>query len=291
MEPGRRVARQLRLGGVEAELGQQRHHVGLGIEEARPPRPSRTNGVRRPSSGAAPARTPEAAMYWSFGRVAAIGLSHLEQGEIGEAAIAVAAARQRAGPAAGSAASTTSRVEIGLASSSASCPPPKYARRAARDERPRDGLDEPAAGERAPGAAHAALALGEHGASDTAASAASAPTAPCRGRRCARPPRPDRRRHGCPAASSAPSPSRLRPCPRRRSRALERGADLLLLQPDAAELLDLRRARNRSRSWPRAAHPRPCACDGVPPATSIIMAVARSRPGRMNAGSTPRSKR
>ncbi len=31
--------------------------------------------------------------------------------------------------------------------------------------------------------------------------------------------------------------------------------------------------------------------EGVPPATSSIMAVARSRPGRMNAGSTPRSKR
>ena len=31
--------------------------------------------------------------------------------------------------------------------------------------------------------------------------------------------------------------------------------------------------------------------DGVPPATSIIIAVARSRPGRMKAGSTPRSKR
>ena len=35
MEPCRRIARQLRLGGVEAELRQQRHHVGLGIEEAR----------------------------------------------------------------------------------------------------------------------------------------------------------------------------------------------------------------------------------------------------------------
>ena len=33
------------------------------------------------------------------------------------------------------------------------------------------------------------------------------------------------------------------------------------------------------------------AFDGLPPATSSIMAVARSRPGRMKAGSTPRSKR
>ena len=48
MEPGRRVARQLRLGGVEAELRQQRDHVRLGIEQARPLRPSRTNGVRSP---------------------------------------------------------------------------------------------------------------------------------------------------------------------------------------------------------------------------------------------------
>ena len=48
MEPGRRVARQLRLGGVEAELGQQRHHVGLGIEEAGLFGRRRTNGVRSP---------------------------------------------------------------------------------------------------------------------------------------------------------------------------------------------------------------------------------------------------
>ena len=32
VEPGGRIARQLRLGGVEAELGQQRRHVCLGIE-------------------------------------------------------------------------------------------------------------------------------------------------------------------------------------------------------------------------------------------------------------------
>ena len=37
--------------------------------------------------------------------------------------------------------------------------------------------------------------------------------------------------------------------------------------------------------------PATLALDGLPPATSSIMAVARSRPGLMKAGSTPRSKR
>ena len=67
MKPGRRLARQLRLRGVEAELGQQRDHIGLGVEEARLLALPRPSGGPAPTSAAAPARTPEAAMNWSSG--------------------------------------------------------------------------------------------------------------------------------------------------------------------------------------------------------------------------------
>ena len=93
-----------------------------------------------------------------------------------------------------------------------------------------------------------------------------------------RPPARRRHLHGCALALDG------------EAQPLEGGQDLALFQPDAAELLDLRRAKPMTVLASGGA-PATLRLDGVPPATSSIMAVARSRPGRMNAGSTPRSKR
>ena len=58
-------------------------------------------------------------------------------------------------------------VEIGIGKLQRILAAAESARAVARgDERPGDGLDQPACRKRAPGAAHAALALGQHGARD-----------------------------------------------------------------------------------------------------------------------------
>ena len=77
MEPGRGLARHLRLAGVEAELGQERGHVRLGVVEAclrRRPRPMAPRAGERRRTGTHAAGGDVLVL----GRIAAIGLSHLE---------------------------------------------------------------------------------------------------------------------------------------------------------------------------------------------------------------------
>ena len=280
------------LRGVEAELGQQREHIGLGVEQVGRLGRRRPSGGPQPVSAAAPARTPDGGDELVLGRVAAIGLAHLEQRRRRRSRGCGCAARPPAGPAAGSAASTSSRSRSGWRAPAHPAPPPKRLRRRRADERPGDGLDQPAAGERAPRAAHALLALGQHGAGDAADA------------------RHRRRRHLVEAgdahdlldeiggAVDVGPPARRRHLDGRalaldgEAQRLQRGADLLLRAARCPPSFSTRpRSKVDDRLGRRAARRRPCAFDGVPPATSSIMAVARSRPGRMKAGSTPRSKR
>ena len=123
VEPGRRIARHLRLGGIEAERGQRRENVGLGVEEAgglglAVPMAAGTTERRRSGAHAG------GDQLLILRRVAAVGLADLEQRHVGEAAIAVAlTAASRPGSRLGRIDDIS--VEIGLASSSASAPPPK----------------------------------------------------------------------------------------------------------------------------------------------------------------------
>ena len=108
MEPGRRLAHDLRFGRVEPETGQQRDHVGLGFEQAGVlggPRPMPA-GTRECSSAGTHAGCGHELI---LGLVAAIGLADLEQRRRRRSRGCGCAARRQAGPAAGSAASTTSR--------------------------------------------------------------------------------------------------------------------------------------------------------------------------------------
>ena len=159
VEPRRRVACDLSFGRVEAEALQQAHRVRLDLEQigvgdlavpmpasAREPRCTRAHARRRDQL---------------IGRlVAAIGLADLEQRHIGEAAIAVALhrreqTRQQARP---------HRRHLGRDGIGED----QRFRAAAEmlgltllDERPRDRLDETTCGQRAAGAAHAFLPLGQ----------------------------------------------------------------------------------------------------------------------------------
>ena len=134
-------------------------------------------------------------------------------------------------------------------------------------------------------AAHAALGLGEHGARHAGgarhrrrrhlveADDAHDLLDEIGGRRAT-----SGRQLGAVTFTVAPLPSMAKPS------ASRVRADLLLLELDAGELLDEAEREGDDGLGSPAARRQPCALDGVPPATSIIMAVARSRPGRMKAG-------
>ena len=239
MEPGRRIARHLRLRRrrSRARPAAPTTSALASNRSAAPalPRPMASGAV----SAAAPARTPEAAMILVLRLVAAIGLAHLEQRHVGKAAVAVALdGRQQARQQARPHRRHLARDRIGeLQRVAAAAEVPAPASRGMNDHVMASTMPRPASS--APGAAHAPLASRSARRGRRRGRAASAPTAPCRGRRCARPPRPGRRSRGCPAASSGRSTLTLRPCPRWRSPALRacRGS-ASRADADAAELLD-----------------------------------------------------
>ena len=199
--------------------------------------------------------------------------------------------RPRAGPAAGSAASSSFRTRSDWRAAALRAPPPKCSASAVADERPGDRLDHAARRQHAAGAAHALL---------PSVSVARV-TPPCRrgsgveGTLS----RPAMR-----ATSSTRSAGAVHVRPPTRCRDFELGPLPSNVKPSASSVRRISASGSLSPiSFSTRANSKSTVngligglpaiffFDGVPPATSSIMRVARSRPGSMKAGSTPRSKR
>ena len=97
----------------------------------------------------------------AFRLVRGEGLADLEQGDVAEAAVRVALGGLRAGPAAGSGACRRARPRSGWRAPARPSPPPNSSASSLRDERPGDGLHQPAHGERAARQARALLDQGQ----------------------------------------------------------------------------------------------------------------------------------
>jgi hypothetical protein len=162
MKPGRRFPRHREVALVDAESGKRRDCIGLGGEHVR---------LRRfagpVTSGAGKHRTAEAHAgccdVLILGQRTAIGLAKLEQRAVGKATVPVPLRRgDEAGQEAGSHLGKFGRDRIAQS---------EFSRAASEelclikwDERPGDGLDQPARGEHAAHAPRSRLHLGQHGA-------------------------------------------------------------------------------------------------------------------------------
>ena len=259
----------------------------------RPPPRCRTNAGRRPCRRE-PAPHAARAHRLPFGLVRMEGLADLEQREIAAPLVGIALRRLQAAPASRVGRMSESSAAIGLASASSGAPPPKCFGLPLAHEGPGHGFDHAARRERPARQRDAFLRQ--------ASARASAPS------RCRR-----RGKGGRGHASSPPNAHDLLDEiglafdvgapggrvtlrePIFRAEARSRAGSRWLQRRDAVDVeagQALRLAqgevdpRPASGIVPGEQRPR-----GSPPQISSTSCVARSSPGRQNAGSTPRSKR